>query len=147
LSFQDFIKVHVLPIVVPSFVVSWLQELLLTHPVIFGNEKRLHLHKTVQCNNTLFNLSSGEIFVDAGTLFAHNVMVLTGRHNRTYNYRQELVDSVPPSGYDIHIGKQVWVASGAIILGGVTIGDESTIAAGAIVTKDVPSHTMVKGIW
>ena len=45
----------------------------------------------------------------------------------------------------IHIGKRVWVGSGSIVLPGVTIGDNSIIGAGSIVTKDVPSNVIVAG--
>ncbi len=56
---------------------------------------------------------------------------------------------VKQSGYKmsepITIGKNVWIGMRAIILPGVTIGDGSIIAAGAVVTKDVPSRTLVGG--
>lgn len=43
----------------------------------------------------------------------------------------------------ITIGKDVWIGSGAIILPGVTIGDGCVVAAGAVVTKDIPAYTLV----
>ena len=46
----------------------------------------------------------------------------------------------------IHIGKRVWVGANATILPGVTIGDNSVVAAGAVVTKDVPADTVVGGV-
>ena len=46
----------------------------------------------------------------------------------------------------IHIGKHVWIGAGVIILKGVTIGDSAVIAAGAVVTKDIPAHTIAAGI-
>jgi len=45
----------------------------------------------------------------------------------------------------IRLGNNVWIGSGAIILPGVTIGDGSVVAAGAVVTKDVPPMTLVGG--
>lgn len=44
-----------------------------------------------------------------------------------------------------HIGRQCFVGAGAIILPGVTVGDNSIIGAGAVVTKDVPSNSIVAG--
>lgn len=44
------------------------------------------------------------------------------------------------------IGNKVWIASGAMVLPGVTIGDGAIVAAGAVVTKDVPARSMVAGV-
>ena len=44
------------------------------------------------------------------------------------------------------IGKNVRINAGAIVIGGIVIGDDVEIAAGSVVTKDVPSHTMVAGV-
>ena len=46
----------------------------------------------------------------------------------------------------ISIGSRVWICTGAIILPGVNIGDGAVIAAGAVVTKDVPPYTVVGGV-
>lgn len=46
----------------------------------------------------------------------------------------------------IRIGNDVWIGSNAMILKGVTIGDGAVVAAGAVVTKDVPPHTLVGGV-
>jgi acetyltransferase-like isoleucine patch superfamily enzyme len=48
-------------------------------------------------------------------------------------------------GKPVVIGDRVWVGGGAIICPGVTIGEGSTVAAGAVVTKDVPSYCVVGG--
>ena len=52
----------------------------------------------------------------------------------------------PPKTLPVYIKKGVWISAGAIILPGVTIGEYSVIAAGAVVTKDVPPYSMVVGI-
>ena len=114
--------------------------------------------KKVAVANTLFNLSSGSIHIGDYTIFGQNVMVLTGRHNFVNGQRAGLgdvvngpgwgggVDEVPSSGYDIHIGQGTWIASGAIILGGVKIGNHAIVAAGSVVTKDIPDHAVAAGI-
>jgi len=43
------------------------------------------------------------------------------------------------------IERGVWIAAGAIIIGGVTVGEYSVVAAGSVVTKDVPANTLVGG--
>ena len=46
----------------------------------------------------------------------------------------------------IHIGKSVWLGSHVTVLPGITIGDGAIVAAGAVVTKDVPAGTTVAGV-
>ena len=46
----------------------------------------------------------------------------------------------------IHIGRHVWIGANATVLPGVTIGEGAIVAAGAVVTKDVPKNTMVGGV-
>lgn len=50
------------------------------------------------------------------------------------------------AGGGVNIGNKVWIATGAMILPGVTIGDGAIVAAGAVVTKDVPEKCMVAGV-
>lgn len=123
-----------------------------------GNSGSLVLGKKVAVSNTLFNLSSGSIYIGDYTIFGQNVMVVTGRHNFLGGQRAGL-DSVmhsetwgggklevPSSGYDIHIGSGAWIASGAIIIGGVKIGNNVIVAAGAVVTKDLPNYAIAAGV-
>lgn len=46
----------------------------------------------------------------------------------------------------VKIGNKVWIATNALILPGVSIGDGAIVAAGAVVTKDVPAKCMVAGV-
>jgi acetyltransferase-like isoleucine patch superfamily enzyme len=108
---------------------------LLHCPYIHGPADRLHLGRNVNAVNTLFNTNSGSIFVGDYTFFGHNCMVITGTHNpdALYEARREF----PKEGNDIHLGRGIWLGSGAIILGGVSIPDHCVIAAGAVVTKTI----------
>jgi acetyltransferase-like isoleucine patch superfamily enzyme len=45
----------------------------------------------------------------------------------------------------IVIGRNVWIAAGATVIGGVVVGENSVIAAGSVVTKNVPPNTLVGG--
>ena len=56
--------------------------------------------------------------------------------NREVNFQYNL---------PIHIGNRVWIGAGAIILPGVTIGNDSVIGAGSVVTKDIPSGVVAVG--
>lgn len=95
--------------------------------------------------NTIFNTGSGAIHVGNHVIFGHNVMVLTGKHDFSQNDGINQKSSVV-QGRDIFIGDGVWIASGALVLGGVTIGEHSVVMAGAVVTKNVPPHSIVAGV-
>ncbi len=75
--------------------------------------------------------------------FGHGCMLLTGNHP-CYLKGKERRDTT--ANDPITIGNGVWIASGAIVLGGVTIGENAVIGAGAVVTKDVPANTVVGGV-
>ena len=109
----------------------------LTMAFVHGDIGRLKLGDKVSFNNTLFNTRSGFITVGDRVIFGHDVMVLTGRHNSD--------GGVPISGHDITIGSDVFIGSRAIIIGGVAVGDHSSIGAGSVVTKDVPPNSFVAG--
>jgi acetyltransferase-like isoleucine patch superfamily enzyme len=46
----------------------------------------------------------------------------------------------------IVVGRNVWIGAGATVLQGVTIGDDAVVAAGAVVTRDVPPRVLVAGV-
>lgn len=113
-----------------------------------GNRKRLHLGKNVSTVNTVFNVSSGHIYIGDNTIFGHNCMVLTGIHEFEGGMRKKLYSGAkdtPQNGLDISIGNGCWIASGAIISGGVTIGDNAIIGAGSVVVRNIPSGVFAAG--
>jgi acetyltransferase-like isoleucine patch superfamily enzyme len=118
-------------------------------PYCHGPLSRLHLGEKVSAMNTVFNVASGDIFVGDGTIFGHNCMVITGRHDYIGNRRQHLVTGgrdAPRTGFDIQIGSGCWIATGAIISGGVSIGDNTIVGAGAVVTKSLPADVFAAGV-
>lgn len=145
MNVHDIIRCNITPIIIKLFVKYDLWKLLNICELVYGDKSKLHLHPTVQCNNTLFNLHSGEIWMGENSFCGHNVMMITGKHFRDDHTLLQF--GAVKDGQDIHIGKRVWICSGAIILGDVAVGDDSIIAAGAIVTKDVPANSFVKGVW
>lgn len=70
-----------------------------------------------------------------------NVQILTPTHPLEPGPRGEGWEAAEP----IAIGNNVWLGGGAIVLPGVTIGDDSVVGAGAVVTKDVPPRSVVVG--
>lgn len=105
---------------------------LMTVPTIWnGDWSRVTLGANVHLVNALLNVSSGTISIGDDTFFGHNVSLITGTHfiARKGPERQDY----PKHGRDITIGKGVWIASNALVLGPCTIGDHAVIAAGAVV--------------
>lgn len=82
----------------------------------------------------------GGIRIDDNTLIGHNVVLATLNHGFAPDDRASLYPA------PIHIGKNVWIGSNATVLPGVTIDDNAIVAAGAVVTKDVPQNTIVGGV-
>jgi acetyltransferase-like isoleucine patch superfamily enzyme len=79
------------------------------------------------------------ISIGAGTVISHDVVIRdTDSH--------ELIGSAQPMTKPVVIGEHVWIGAKAMILKGVTIGDGAVIAAGAVVTGNVPAHAVVGGV-
>lgn len=96
-------------------------------------------------SNVFFNSGckfqdQGGITIDDGALLGHNVVLVTLNHCMNPEQRANL-EPAP-----IHIGKNVWIGANAMVMPGVTIDDGAVIAAGAVVTKDVPANTVAGGI-
>jgi acetyltransferase-like isoleucine patch superfamily enzyme len=86
-------------------------------------------------------LCAQEISIGAFCTFSWDVQVLDN------DFHAITVDGVEqPSAAPVRIGDRVWVGTRAIILKGVTIGDGAVVAAGAVVTKDVPPGAVVGGL-
>ena len=82
----------------------------------------------------------GGVTLGDGCQIGHNVVFATLNHELPPE-RRGVTRPAP-----IMLGKKVWVGSNATILQGVTIGDNAIVAAGAVVTKDVPANTIVGGV-
>ena len=85
-------------------------------------------------------LDLGGITIDDNVMLAPKVSLLSEGHPIGANDRQTLTAG------KIHIKPNAWIGAGAIILQGVTIGENAVVAAGAVVSKDVPANTVVGGI-
>lgn len=102
--------------------------------------KNIHIGRQVFINMGCKFQDQGGIFIDDGTLIGHNVVLATLNHAMQPERRSDMLPA------PIHIGKRVWIGSNATVLPGVTIGDGAVVAAGAVVTKDVPANTLVGGV-
>jgi len=132
--------------------------LLDTHVIVGGPSSRVHRGERVALSNAILNVSSGEIYLGDRTMASYHVMLLTGRHlyvdGMRASWPPEYDDGtwgggrneVPSEGWDIRIGRGVWLGAGVIVLGGVTIGDHCVVGAGAVVTRSAPDHSFLAGV-
>jgi maltose O-acetyltransferase len=82
-----------------------------------------------------------EVTIGDKTQIGPGVQILTADHPRDAAGRASGLEF----GRPVHIGRNVWIGGGAIILPGVTIGDDALIGAGSVVTRDVPAGATVFG--
>lgn len=102
--------------------------------------KNIKIGRDVFINSGCHFQDQGGIEIGDGTLIGHNVVLATINHDLMPSMNR--VNHYAP----IKIGKRVWIGSNATILPGVTIGDQSVVAAGAVVNRDVPTMTVVGGV-
>jgi acetyltransferase-like isoleucine patch superfamily enzyme len=102
--------------------------------------RRITLGKNVFVNHACSFLDMGGITIENDVLIGPKVNLITENHPLDPTDRQTLL--LKP----IVIKRNAWIGAGATILPGVTIGENSVVAAGAVVFKDVPANTVVGGI-
>lgn len=102
--------------------------------------KNITIGKNVFINSGCRFQDQGGIVFGDGALIGHNVVLATLNHG----FLPEERSTTYPA--PIIIGKNVWIGANATILPGVTVGDNAIIAAGAVVTKEVPENTVVGGV-
>ena len=93
--------------------------------------------------NTFINCVDAEVYIGQDCFFGHRVMLITGNHDYS---KFGLARQKSIGGRNIHIEEGVWIGSGVIVLGGVRIGKHSVVAAGSVVSKDVPPYSVVGGV-
>ena len=101
----------------------------------------VHLGKNVYANFNLTMVDDTHIYVGDYTMFGPNVTVATAGHPILPKLREQAHQYNMP----VHIGKNCWIGAGAIILPGITIGDNVVVGAGSVVTKDLPSNVVAVG--
>lgn len=102
--------------------------------------KNITIGKDVFINSGCHFQDQGGIEIGDGALIGHNVVLAT--INQDLNPKENRKNHYAA----IKIGAHVWIGSNATILPGVTIGDYAVVAAGAVVTRDVPAMTVVGGV-
>ena len=112
-------------------------------PPLYSNFGGRHVHfgKNVYANFNLTLVDDTHIYVGDNTMFGPNVTVATAGHPILPELRERGYQYNAP----VHIGKNCWIGAGAIILPGITLGDNVVVGAGSVVTGDLPSNVVAVG--
>lgn len=102
--------------------------------VIIGNHTRIGLHNTI----------IGPVTIGSHVNLAQGITITALNHN--FDDSEKRIDQQGISTKEVVLEDDIWVGANAVILPGVTIGKHAVVAAGAIVTKDVPPHSLVAGV-
>jgi acetyltransferase-like isoleucine patch superfamily enzyme len=101
--------------------------------------RNIHLGERVFINSGCRFQDQGGVTIGDDSLIGHNAVLATLDHDVHPDRRADMHPA------PIVIGRKVWIGANATILKGVTIGDGAIVAAGAVVTKDVPADSIVVG--
>ena len=102
--------------------------------VIIGDHTRIGLHNTI----------IGPVTIGSHVNLAQGITITALNHN--FDDSEKRIDQQGISTKEVVLEDDIWVGANAVILPGVTIGTHAVVAAGAIVTKDVPPHSLVAGV-
>lgn len=101
----------------------------------------VHFGKNIYANFNLTLVDDTHIYVGDATMFGPNVTIATAGHPILPELREQAYQYNMP----VHIGKNCWLGAGVIVMPGVTIGDNTVIGAGSVVTKDIPANVVAVG--
>lgn len=111
-------------------------------PVYFSYGKNITLGKNFYANFNLTIVDDHTVTIGDNVMIAPNVTISVTGHPVHYALR--------PHGemfsFPVTIGNNVWIGSHVVINPGVTIGDNSVIGAGSVVTKDIPANVIAVGV-
>jgi acetyltransferase-like isoleucine patch superfamily enzyme len=102
--------------------------------VVIGDHTRIGLHNTV----------IGPVTIGSHVNLAQGITITALNHN--FEDKSQRIDDQGVSTDPVIVGDDIWIGANAVILPGVSIGHHSVVAAGAVVTKDVPPHSLVAGV-
>ena len=102
--------------------------------VVIGDHTRIGLHNTI----------IGPVTIGSHVNLAQGITVTALNHN--FEAPERRIDEQGVSTQQVTIGDDIWIGANAVVLPGVTVGNHCVIAAGAVVTKDVPPHSLVAGV-
>jgi acetyltransferase-like isoleucine patch superfamily enzyme len=102
--------------------------------VIIGDHTRIGLHNTI----------IGPVTIGSHVNLAQGITVTALNHN--FSDTTRTIDQQGVSTNTVTIADDCWIGANAVVLPGVTIGHHAVVAAGAVVTRDVPPYSVVAGV-
>lgn len=121
-----------------------------TPPHIFGNKKNIFIYEHVGIGpNCFISATNAKCIIKGNTAIAENFTVHTGNHANVIGmFVTDINEANKPNGYDkdVVVEKDVWIGCNVTLLAGVHVGRGAIIAAGAVVTKDIPPYSIYGGI-
>ena len=112
-------------------------------PFHFDFGFNIHLGENDIVNYDVVMLDDAEIFIGDNVLIGPGAKFVTASHPKDIEMRE--MNPFMTYAEPIKIGNNVWIGAGAIILPGITVGDDAIVGAGAVVTHDVEPRTIVVG--
>lgn len=103
--------------------------------------KNVYMGEYVYANFNLTLVDDGNIYIGDRVMIGPNVTLATANHP----ILPELRETQMQYNREIHIGRNVWIGSKVVVVPGVSIGENSVIGAGSIVTKDIPANVIAYG--
>ncbi|WP_035446260.1 sugar O-acetyltransferase [Atopobacter phocae] len=103
--------------------------------------KHVHIGEGVYINFNLHLMDDSHIYIGDHVMIGPNVVLSTSMHPVS----PELREKQAQFNLEIKIGHNVWIGANSVIMPGVSIGDNSIIGAGSVVTKDVPANVIALG--
>ena len=112
-------------------------------PPFYSNMGACHVHfgKHIYCNFGVTMVDDTHIYVGDHTMLGPHVTVATAGHPILPELREKGYQCNAP----VHIGKNCWIGAGALIMPGITIGDNVVVGAGSVVTKNLPDNVLAVG--
>ena len=103
--------------------------------------RHVHFGKFIYCNFNCTFVDDTHVYVGDYTEFGPNVVIATAGHPILPELRERALQYNAP----VRIGRNCWLGAGVVVVPGVTIGDNTVVGAGSVVTKDLPANVVAAG--
>lgn len=119
-------------------------------PIFFNYGRHTSIGNNFFANYNFVVQDDAEVTIGDGFMAGPNVSIVTPSHPLPVEERKGLPGEngktwAPCYAKPVHIGNHVWLAVGVVVCPGVTIGDNTVIAAGSVVTRDIPAGVLAGG--